>query len=318
LISLMNAHDALIANLEGPLTTRGIPADKPAVIRMRPPLGRELQRMGFRVVTLANNHIMDYGVVGLRDTLSNLRRFGVGWVGAGLNKKEAYRPFILRLNSSRLAIFSLCCVTPPNAAATDLRPGVASLTITSDYRLDPLWLAEEPGIPITPKTSVSPEDIEGLRSLIGQARQQADVIVCVIHWGIGLRPYHSILPEYQLELAKELTRMGCHLVVGTHPHVLQPIKIFDRSVVALSLGNFIFHNEQMLKLMSPYGGLLSVKISHRRISEVKLHPLSLDGAGNPSMVETGKLQGLLEQMGVYVEIPSGIKRLEEGGLVIQP
>jgi poly-gamma-glutamate synthesis protein (capsule biosynthesis protein) len=274
--------------------------------------------MGFRVVTLANNHIMDYGVEGLRDTLSNLRRFGVGWVGAGLNRKEAYRPFILRVNSSRLAIFSLCCVTPPNAAATDIRPGIASLRITSDYKLDPLWLAEEPGIPITPKTSVSPDDIENLRNLVEQARLQADVIVCVIHWGIGLRPYHSIIPEYQLELAKELTRMGCHLIVGTHPHILQPIKIFDREVVALSLGNFIFHHKEALKLMSPYGGLLSVKISRRRISEVKLYPLRLDGAGNPSMVEAGKLQALLDQMGIHVEIPSGRKRLEEDALVIQP
>jgi len=204
----LSSADLAMVNLECPITQRGAPREKPFTFRMNPRNLAAFSTAGIDLVTIANNHVYDYDSVGLFDTLRNLDSAGIAHVGAGMNSAEARRPVIRSFGGTRIAF--LAYYSGGEApVATGTSPGVAERSL-----------------------GVIQDDVRRLRT-----GQMADIIVANIHWGVE----KETLPEPdQMRFAHAMVDMGVDVVVGHHPHVLQPIERYHNGVIAYSLGNLVF------------------------------------------------------------------------------
>jgi len=202
------AGDVNFANLETPVTREGEPiAGKQFTFRMSPDAVPSLAKVGFNLLSLANNHIMDYGEKGLAQTLSILRAYHVGFSGAGPNEAQARLPAVIRVKGKKIALLAYSAVLPASFYAGKDRAGTA--------------FAFE----------------ESLRSDIPLARKESDFLIVSFHWG---RELQSFPEEYQIRLAHRAIDLGADLIVGHHPHVLQGIEVYQGRPIFYSLGNFAF------------------------------------------------------------------------------
>lgn len=207
--SILSRSDFTMANLETPITDRGEPVEKLYAYRSDPKVLPAFKEAGFDIVNLANNHILDYHVVGLVDTFRHLREAGIHYVGAGENADEAFTPVIVEKNGIRVAVLGFSRVVPDGWwKADDNRPGVA-----------PTYNYTRP-----------------VRA-IQEAAEQADLVVVLAHWGDEREDEPN---EHQIELARRYVDAGADLVIGSHPHVLQGLEHYNGKWIAYSLGNFIF------------------------------------------------------------------------------
>ncbi len=204
---LTHSADITFGNLESPLVS---PAnlDKAQsegyLFPGKPETAKALKKAGFGLVTFANNHALDYGSAGLQDTLTALDSAGVSYVGAGA---DPYAPRYLEKNGLKLAFI----------AATDVLP----------YGLNP----NEANPPI------ALFDQEKILKAISEAHKQADVVILALHWG---EEYRAVSSTRQEEFAKLASAAGANLILGAHPHVVGQFEVINQTVVAYSLGNFVF------------------------------------------------------------------------------
>jgi poly-gamma-glutamate capsule biosynthesis protein CapA/YwtB (metallophosphatase superfamily) len=238
-----------VGNLEVPLTDRGRPAEKAATHRSHPDNIAQVKALGFDVVTVANNHALDYGAEGLTDTLEALSAAGVAAVGGGSSLSEALRPVLLPTAEGDVAVIGICSALPPGFAATDSRAGVAPVRVLQQIAVDAAILSEQPGAAPFVHTSAHAADVEAVCSVIKSVRSRARLVVVVAHWGVpyGFAPLsYGVLAEYQRPLAHALIDAGADLIVGHHPHMVQPIESYNGGLIAYSVGNFVFHNWQQI------------------------------------------------------------------------
>ncbi|MBX6358161.1 MAG: CapA family protein, partial [Micromonosporaceae bacterium] len=154
---VLSAADFAMVNLETAVTSRGKPEPKTYHFRAPPTAYAAIQAAGVDLVSVANNHTLDYGQVGLADTLESARKAGMPVVGAGRNAAEAYRPYLVTVAGIRLAILAFSQVHALSSTwrATDSRPGIA---VAFD----------------TARTTAA----------VRAAQKQADVVIVFMHWGI--------------------------------------------------------------------------------------------------------------------------------------
>lgn len=241
---LLRGADLAFANLETPLTNRGAPADKLITFRADPHLAPELAAVGIGVVTIANNHALDYGVEGLRDTLGAVRDAGVPVVGGGETLEESFRPATLEARGVRAAFLGIACTLPPGFAATAERPGIAPIRVHSRYVMDAEALLEQPGTAPFVETVAMAADVERAVTAVRQAREAAGIVVVGIHWGVPhgfVAAFQDPIAQYQSPLAHRLVEAGATVVVGNHPHVLHGMEWYRGALIMYSLGNFLFH-----------------------------------------------------------------------------
>ena len=206
--SQLEAADLCIANLECPLTSSQSKTPDKCVLRGHPDWAPIMRRAGITLVSLANNHIMDYGARGLADTRQCLDAAGVSYIGAGNTLQSAGAPVFIEIRNARLAFLarSAVPVSSPSNAGPD-RPGVAFF---------------------------QPEEtMEAIR----RCRRHADFVLLLLHWGLEGYAYPS--PE-QRRTARKLIKAGADVILGHHPHVLQGVESISGGLVAYSLGNFAF------------------------------------------------------------------------------
>ncbi|WP_426745703.1 CapA family protein [Myxococcus faecalis] len=216
--ALGDAADLFVINLECPFTEGGEKLPKNFNFRARPELVGALTAGGVDVVSLANNHLMDYGAQGLLDTLATLEAARIPYFGAGRTLAEARRPAVLTVGGLRVALLGYFFlgernIEPPEVYATDTTPGVAGHF--SDVDVMERMLRED----------------------IALAKAQADVVLPYFHWG---REGTQVLEPYQVRLAHAAIDAGASGVLGSHPHVLQGMELFQGRPVVYSLGNFVF------------------------------------------------------------------------------
>lgn len=198
-----------VGNLEVPLSNRGSKyTEKTWILRADPRTVQALVKAKFQVVTLANNHIMDFGPVALEDTLAVLDAAGIAYTGAGMNLNEARRPALVTApDGTRFAFLAYSLVYPELFWAGKNRPG-------TPYGLPEHFIAD-----------------------IKQARTLADYVIVSFHWSNELRFYPS---PYQKAYARQCIDAGADMVLGHHPHVLQGLEVYKGRLIAYSLGNFAF------------------------------------------------------------------------------
>lgn len=242
---LMHGAEVVFGNLEVPLTTRGARAEKAATHRAHPDRVAEVRAFGFDVVTLANNHMLDFGADGLADTLATLSGAGIATAGAGADRRAALRPVVRDTARGSIAFIGLCAALPPGFAATDERPGVAPLRVRQSIAIDPALQQEQPGGAPFMHTEAYIADVDAACTAVRAVRGDARLVIVALHWGIphgfAARSY-GVLAEYQRPVAHALVDAGADLVVGHHPHVVHPIERYRHGLVAYSLGNYVFHS----------------------------------------------------------------------------
>ena len=235
------AH-VVFGNLEGPLTTRGAPEqDKTYVFRSPPDkVGQALRNAGFNVVSLANNHTLDFGADGLAQTLEALDAVGIAHAGAGENLKAARRPVVLDANGTRVALLAYSLTLPEHFYAEASKPGTA--------------FGHEAHV----------------RADVAAARQQADIVLVSFHWG---QEGKTTLREYQTRLGHVAIDAGAAAVIGHHPHILQGIEHYKDGVILYSLGNFTFGSYSKDAQVS---AVAELTFEGRRVTALRLYPINVN------------------------------------------
>ena len=215
---LFAGADLVVVNLECPFTDRGEPIPKNFNFRARPSTVSVLIDAGVRAVSLANNHLMDYGPDGVADTVTTLDAAGIAHFGAGANLAEARKPAIVRVGGLRIAFLGYLILgekhpEPAVVWATETTAGVAGHP--SDWTVVERMVRED----------------------VAAAKAQADLVIPFFHWG---REGSKGPDAYQISLAKAAVESGAAAVLGSHPHVLHGMGRIGKVPVFYSLGNFVF------------------------------------------------------------------------------
>jgi poly-gamma-glutamate synthesis protein (capsule biosynthesis protein) len=199
----------VFGNLEGPLTDRGTPENDKKFVFHSPPakVSAALKNAGFNVVSLANNHMLDYGAEGLAQTVETLDTAGIQHAGAGADIMAARKPALLTINGQRIAILAYSLTLPENFYAGAKNAGTA--------------FAHE----------------DQVHDDIVAARKQADIVLVSFHWG---QEGKTELRDYQTRIGHLAIDSGASAVIGHHPHILQGIERYKDGIILYSMGNFTF------------------------------------------------------------------------------
>jgi len=246
--SVLSGADVAMANLETAITEGGTPVVKKYNFRAPATALDALRAAGVDVVTMANNHGLDFGPQGLADSIAARTEKQFPVLGIGNNAAEAYAPYRVDVRGQRITVFGATDVLDGEYitawAATDTQGGLAS---TKD------------------------DNLARLVTAIQTARLDSDTIVVYLHWGVERTDCPS--PRQQ-EVAQVLTDAGADVVVGAHAHHLQGGGRFNTAFVDYGLGNFVFYNEA-----GEYGrsGVLVVTATGRDIDSYQWVPARIRG-----------------------------------------
>lgn len=270
-IALLSDSDLTIANLENPLIEVGQPVPGKCTLKSSVKWADVLRKTGIHLVTLANNHIMDYGSEGLLSTIRVLQNAGILCVGAGENIEEANSPLILEIKNNKIAILARTAVlvSSPSYAGID-SPGTAFLNIE--------------------------QTIQQIKSL----KRDVDYVVLLIHWGVEEYGYPS--PE-QRKTAKRFVEAGADLIFGHHPHVVQGIEKIKHGIVSYSSGNFIF-DEFFWEFVNGEG---NIQQTYSSMSELNRHGMILETDIDKSIISWSCVHTRINESGCVV-IDNSIER----------
>jgi poly-gamma-glutamate capsule biosynthesis protein CapA/YwtB (metallophosphatase superfamily) len=211
-------------NLETPVAPKHSLGSKPFQFDAPIPLLESLKASGVKIVSFANNHVLDQGYAGFGESLDDLREQGLLFVGSGDNAADAWKPVILEKNG--------------------IKTGWLGMTRWLNGRRNP-EKDSDPHVAFFPYPGESMgapgRDEAGVLDAIRAARAQCDLLLVSIHWGIEYAP--GPRPE-DADIAHRILEAGGSAVIGHHPHVLQPIETYlardnRKTVIFFSLENFL-------------------------------------------------------------------------------
>ncbi|MFC1901152.1 CapA family protein [Chloroflexota bacterium] len=186
---------------------------------------------GFNVLTFAQNHMWDWGVPGMEDTITGVQKYGITIAGAGMNIDEARKPAIIERNGTRFGFLNYNCVGPEAGWATRDKPGCAYVRILTHHEPP---VRNRPPAPYTfAEVASQQEMVEDIREL----RPLCDVLVVALHKGILHKP--AELAMYEQPLSYSAIDAGADLVLGHHAHICKGIEQYKGKVIFHNLGNFV-------------------------------------------------------------------------------
>ncbi|QKC91914.1 CapA family protein [Mesorhizobium sp. NZP2234] len=245
LFGIISSADVATGNLEFTLTGDRAPNEKLIALRADPKVAGDIAAWGVNVLSLANNHAMDFGTAGLLDSIAAVKAAGMVPVGAGDTLEQSLDPHIIEIGGSRIAFFGISTHLPTASAASSRRAGIAPVRISNRYLIDPITLGETPGMAPYVQTEVVTDDLERLCAAICDVSQRSDLVVVNIHWGVPLgwtALHQNELADYQRPLAHAAIEAGASVIIGHGPHVIQSVEFHRNSPILYSIGNFIMHD----------------------------------------------------------------------------
>lgn len=265
--SVLKNSNITFGNLEAPLTNETNKAvsdytkiiDTPLVIdgkvfrnvycRAMPSSVEGLVYAGFDIVSLANNHILDYGAAGLFDTIKVLSERNMKYVGVGKNINDARKPVVSQVKNIKVGFLAYSDVY----LASKQKPGAAS-------------------------TKYIKEDIRKLKDKV-------DIIVVSIHGGMSIADHP--LPD-EIKMMHSIIDSGASLILRHHPHVIQGIEHYNKGVIVYSLGNFVFdYNIDPLwndLAEARESMIFQCKLSKKGIEETNIIPLYINDHYQPEVI----------------------------------
>ncbi len=246
---VLRRFDLTICNLECVISKLGEPVPKAYTFRGDPRAYDRLLAAGFDLVSVANNHSGDYGKAAFLNEFLTLPTRGLTPIGGGQNKQQAHRPIFKTMRGTTIAFLAYDEIDPYSFAATDTTAGHA-------------WLNET-----------------DLRRDLVQARRSADFVIIFVHWGIE---YFTELTAHQRSLAQVAIDAGADLVVGAHPHVIEPYEFYKGKLIVYSLGNFVF--DKMYPEVVRRGNILTLTVQKNRLLAWELVPTRIGDWGEPRLL----------------------------------
>lgn len=253
--TVLGEADIAVGNLESAVSAGGEPQAKSYTFRAPPAASSVLAAAGFDVLSLANNHALDYGRGALADTEALLRAAGIQPVGSGRDLSAALSPVVLERGGLRIAFVALVDA-----------PAEGSFTRSN-------WEAG------ADRAGVAWADDESVARAVSDAAAVADVVVALLHFGYE---FHESPSAGQRALARAAIDAGADLVVGSHPHVLQPVEAYGGGLIAYSLGNFVFDGFEGIAESS---AMLRVTLTSEGVGAWELIPVRIPYGGLPRLLE---------------------------------
>lgn len=213
-VDIMTSSDIMVANNEFTISNRGSKMPKKYyTFRGAPERLTIYEEMGVNLVTLANNHIYDYGETAFNDALNALDEYDIPYIGAGRNIEEAKEPFYYIINGYKI--------------------GFVNATRAEKFILTPEATETKGGV-------LRCYDPTTFIKVIEETKKKSDFVIALVHWG---KEDSSELEQVQLDTSKEYINAGADLIVGTHAHTLQGIDFYNNKAIAYNIGDFIFNHE---------------------------------------------------------------------------
>ena len=259
--------DLLAGNLECVISDTGQPEPKAYTFRAAPETMQALTGVNFDVVSLANNHAMDYGLDGLADMLRRLREAGIASVGAGADEAAARAPVIISHNGLRVGF--LAYVDVPVEGRTGFN--TAS------------WSAG----PFTP--GIAWANVPDIEADVMAARALSDVVVVMMHFGLE---GHRDPTSAQRAQARAAIDAGATLVLGAHAHMLQPVEEYNGGVIAYGLGNFVFDG---FSIPSNFSAIFQATLTADGVASYEWVPVVVD-RGLPRLARPDEAAGILARV----------------------
>src|SRR5215472_9239345 len=252
--SLLRSADLTVVNLETAVTSRGQPQPKYYHFRTNPAAFTALRGAGVDIANMANNHVLDYGRVGLSDTLAAARQAHFPVLGIGNNAAAAWSPYVVTVKGVRMAF----------------------LGVSQVAELASSWVATK-----TRSGEANAINLHRTLAAVRAARKIADVVIVIMHWGTE----GQACPDAnQLALAPKLAKAGASIIVGSHAHILQGSGWLGRTFVAYGMANFLWWEASY----STSTGVLLLTLHPHRPLTARFVPATVSGTGQP-VVDTGRV-----------------------------
>jgi poly-gamma-glutamate capsule biosynthesis protein CapA/YwtB (metallophosphatase superfamily) len=261
-----------VGNLESTLSDDGSPTQGGDSFHADPDVLDGLELAGFDLVSLANNHVGDYGQRALRETLAELRDADLPYVGAGRDLDEARKPVVLTRDGVRIGFLGTESIGETPAATAD-RGGTNRLNMPP--RTGPL----------------NERQLDRITGDIADLSQQVDVVVVIPHWGTQ---YTHVPEASQRRVARAFADAGADLVIGGHPHWVQGWETRGDAVIVHSLGNFVFDMDFQAKTME--GVFVEIVLWDGQVKAVEPVPYALDSRFVPRVVTGDRAREILDDV----------------------
>ncbi|MGZ4187925.1 MAG: CapA family protein [Solirubrobacteraceae bacterium] len=245
--TVLESADLAAVNLETAVTSRGRPQPKTYHFATTPAAFTALRVAGVDLVTIANNHILDYGQTGLADTLAAAKAADFPYVGAGVNAAAAWAPYVTEVNGTKIAIVGVSQVAELASSwmATAHRPGVANAI-----------------------------NLGQTLAAVRAAKRFARIVIVFMHWGTeGM----ACPDQNQLRLAPKLAAAGASIIVGAHAHMLQGSGWLGHTFVAYGMGNFLWWEHSF----STATGVLKLTVHPQAPLSAQFIPAVVTSTGQP-------------------------------------
>ena len=252
-LEILKKSDIVFANLEGPVSDIGKDIHNLYSFRMDLSIIPTLKDAGFSILSVANNHVGDWGRNAYIDTLTRLKENEIFYTGGGINTNEAEIPIIIEKYGIKIGYLGFSDVGPNWMEASENKAG---LLLASNPRFD---------------------------EIIQNASKQVDYLVVSFHFGDEYKLKHNPRQEY---LAHKAIDAGAKIIIGHHPHVAEDTEIYKNGFIAYSLGNFIFDQDFSVNTMQ--GMLLEIKLEKNRNMSIKKDTVKLNKFFQPNQLIIGK------------------------------
>jgi poly-gamma-glutamate capsule biosynthesis protein CapA/YwtB (metallophosphatase superfamily) len=248
---VLKSADFTAVNLETAVTSGGVPQPKTYHFRTVPGAFTALRDGGVDLVTMANNHVLDYGQAGLADTLAAAQAARFPYVGIGKNADAAWAPYVTTVKGTKIAVIGVSQVAELASSwvATPSRPGEANAI-----------------------------DLPRTLAAVRAAARLAPVVIVFMHWGTE---GESCPDPNQLSLARQLSAAGASIIVGAHAHMLQGSGWLGRTFVAYGMGNFLWWENSY----STATGVLELTLHPHAPLTARFIPAVVSATGQPIVLE---------------------------------
>lgn len=261
--SHLKVADVTIGNLESPLSTGGVKnATKDVTFRGDPRGAEGLVASGFDFLSIANNHVLDYGPDALSDTVAALDARGIAHAGAGANRAAAWKPAVIERDGASVAYLAFSHILPAGFVATDSRPGLAA----------------------------GRNNMDAVATAIRSAKAEHDYVIVSFHWGVE---YQDDANGEQVRDAHAAVDAGADMVLAHHPHVIQAVEYYKNRLIAYSLGDFVFDHYSR---KTGEAFILDAALGPDGVTDVKVTPVYLDGHGKPEFVTGSEATVILDRL----------------------
>ncbi len=237
--------DILFGNLESVISDKGIKVGSIYSFRAEPEAINGLTYAGFDILSVANNHIFDYGREAMEDSFKRLKEAGISYIGGGFDEEEVRAGITKEVKSTKITFLAYTNKGSEYWQATENRSGIG-------------WLDER------------------IEDDIKKAKEKSDLVIVSFHWGEEYQSQANKEQEYFGHLAVD---SGADLVIGHHPHTIQPIEKHKDGWIAYSLGNFVL--DQSFSEETMKGLLLKIIVENKKIKEVSSEEVKISDSFQP-------------------------------------